>query len=30
VLANGGGENFKEELIPNSFDEIEAQINTDL
>ena len=30
VLANGGSENFKEELIPNSFDEIEAQINTDL
>ena len=30
VLANGGSENFKEELIPNSFDEIEEQINTDL
>ena len=30
VLANGGSENFKEELIPNSFDEIEAQINKDL
>jgi len=27
VLANGGSENFKEELIPNSFNEIEAQIN---
>ena len=27
VLANGGSENFKEELIPNSFDEIESQIN---
>tara|TARA_B110000091_G_C13593738_1_gene381703 strand:+ start:186 stop:548 length:363 start_codon:yes stop_codon:yes gene_type:complete len=30
VLANGGSENFKEELIPNSFNEIEAQINKDL
>ena len=30
VLANGGSENFKEELIPNSFDEIEAQTNKDL
>jgi len=27
VLANGGSENFKEELVPNSFSEIEAQIN---
>ena len=27
VLANGGSENFNEELIPNSFSEIEAQIN---
>lgn len=26
VLANGGSENFKEELIPNSFEEIETQI----
>ena len=29
VLANGGSENFKEELIPNSFNEIEDQINKD-
>lgn len=30
VLANGGSENFKEELLPNSFDEIEAQMNKNL
>ena len=30
TLANGGNECYEEKSVPNSFEEIEAQINKDL